>query len=73
LLENKLELPTLSKIDSKLILGAAVFGIGWGLGGLCPGPALTLMPIFSFKIGVSFLAFVMIGRFYGDKLDEVLF
>jgi uncharacterized membrane protein YedE/YeeE len=28
-------------LDPRLIAGAAVFGIGWGLGGLCPGPALT--------------------------------
>jgi uncharacterized membrane protein YedE/YeeE len=30
-----------SNIDSKLLLGAAIFGIGWGLSGLCPGPALV--------------------------------
>ena len=29
------------KIDSKLIIGSALFGIGWGLGGICPGPALV--------------------------------
>jgi len=33
--ENKIE------IDKPLVLGAAIFGIGWGLGGYCPGPALT--------------------------------
>ncbi|KQU69746.1 hypothetical protein ASC75_06200 [Aminobacter sp. DSM 101952] len=33
--------PTNTSIDSKLLVGAAIFGIGWGLGGFCPGPALT--------------------------------
>ena len=33
--------PTHSKVDAKLIIGSSVFGIGWGLSGLCPGPALV--------------------------------
>ncbi len=34
-------LPKRSDLDARLISGAALFGIGWGLGGFCPGPALT--------------------------------
>jgi uncharacterized membrane protein YedE/YeeE len=34
-------LPTKEKIDSTLLIGSAIFGIGWGVGGFCPGPALT--------------------------------
>jgi uncharacterized membrane protein YedE/YeeE len=34
-------LPTRKDIDSKLLVGSALFGVGWGLGGFCPGPALT--------------------------------
>lgn len=29
------------EIDSRLVLGSAIFGVGWGLGGYCPGPAIT--------------------------------
>ncbi|MEO6293770.1 MAG: DUF6691 family protein [Burkholderiaceae bacterium] len=35
------ELPTRTDIDAKLLTGAALFGIGWGLAGYCPGPALA--------------------------------
>jgi uncharacterized membrane protein YedE/YeeE len=35
--EDKFNVPTNRKIDSKLVFGAAIFGLGWGIGGLCPG------------------------------------
>lgn len=40
-LEPRLQLPTRRDIDPPLVLGAALFGVGWGLAGLCPGPALV--------------------------------
>lgn len=41
LFDTKFHLPTRKDIDSRLVAGAALFGIGWGLGGFCPGPALV--------------------------------
>lgn len=38
-------LPTRKDIDGRLITGAALFGVGWGLGGFCPGPAVTALPL----------------------------
>ncbi|MDA8982925.1 YeeE/YedE family protein [Planktomarina temperata] len=38
-------LPTLTDFDARLITGAAIFGVGWGLGGFCPGPAMTALPL----------------------------
>jgi uncharacterized membrane protein YedE/YeeE len=38
-----LSLPTRRDIDSPLILGAVIFGVGWGLVGICPGPALVVL------------------------------
>ena len=34
-------IPTRTDIDSRLLVGAALFGVGWGLAGLCPGPAIA--------------------------------
>lgn len=42
-LAPRFELPTRRDIDARLILGPALFGIGWGLGGFCPGPAFTAL------------------------------
>ena len=38
-----LDLPTRTDIDADLVVGAAVFGVGWGLRGICPGPSLLLL------------------------------
>jgi uncharacterized membrane protein YedE/YeeE len=41
LLGGALHLPTGRDIDRRLVLGSVVFGVGWGLAGFCPGPALV--------------------------------
>ncbi|MER2511084.1 MAG: YeeE/YedE family protein [Nitrosomonas ureae] len=38
-----IQIPSVTKIDTRLILGGIVFGIGWGIAGICPGPALVLV------------------------------
>lgn len=38
-------LPTRNEIDASLVGGSALFGIGWGLSGFCPGPAITSIPL----------------------------
>ena len=43
--EAAFDLPDTDPITSRLILGAGLFGVGWGLGGLCPGPALAAFAI----------------------------
>jgi uncharacterized protein len=42
---DRFRLPTRTDIDARLVVGAALFGVGWGLGGYCPGPALTGLPL----------------------------
>ena len=41
LLDRLFHLPVTSAVDGRLVIGAAVFGIGWGLAGFCPGPAIA--------------------------------
>ena len=50
-------------IDAPLILGAAIFGVGWGIGGYCPGPALTALPNLSAEVLVFVGAMVAGGVF----------
>jgi uncharacterized protein len=46
-LAERFSLPTAKDVDARLIGGAALFGIGWGLSGFCPGPAITSLPLMS--------------------------
>ena len=57
-LGNQINLPKKQKLDRKIVIGASLFGVGWGLVGLCPGPAIsalaTLDPIaFVFLISMA--------------------
>ena len=58
-------LPTNQNIDARLLTGAGLFGIGWGLGGLCPGPAISsllLMPGDAVLFVMMMLAGLAVGR-----------
>ncbi len=55
-----------SKIDVKLVMGSSIFGIGWGLAGLCPGPALV--GITSGLSGVLVFVIAMFAGFIVFKL-----
>jgi uncharacterized protein len=53
ILADSFALPTKSALDGRLLGGAALFGVGWGLSGFCPGPAVAalttgLTPVFAF-------------------------
>lgn len=55
----KLEIPTRRDLDPRLIGGAALFGIGWGLAGLCPGPALAGMTFGPWQVAVFVVAMLV--------------
>ncbi|ARQ46201.1 DUF6691 family protein [Oxalobacter formigenes] len=43
LLDTPIQLPTATRIDKRLVLGSSLFGTGWGLAGICPGPAIVTL------------------------------
>ena len=45
--DSEFHLPTKTTIDRPLLLGSALFGIGWGLAGYCPGPAIASLGLFN--------------------------
>jgi uncharacterized membrane protein YedE/YeeE len=53
-------LPKNNQIDKKLITGAILFGIGWGIAGICPAPAITLIGLGYFKVWY-FIAAMLLG------------
>jgi uncharacterized membrane protein YedE/YeeE len=65
--DARFHLPTSRAIDRRLLAGAAVFGVGWGLGGYCPGPALTVLSLGSSSTLV-FVAAMLLGMWLGPTL-----
>jgi uncharacterized membrane protein YedE/YeeE len=61
-LAESFELPKKSDIDTPLVAGAAIFGIGWGIAGYCPGPALTALATLSTE-SIVFVAAMLVGGF----------
>jgi len=60
------DLPKKNKVDEQLILGAAIFGVGWGIAGFCPGPALVGVGL-GFTKAVIFVLAMLIGMFFAKR------
>ncbi len=60
------QLPSLKSIDRQLVIGAIIFGAGWGLVGLCPGPAIAALGYLNWE-GVVFVLAMLAGA----KLRQV--
>lgn len=55
-----MQMPTNQLIDKKLVFGSALFGIGWGLAGICPGPGIVLLGAGETK-GLVFVSALVLG------------
>lgn len=60
--------PKNNVIDVQLVCGAACFGLGWGIGGLCPGPFFVLFSVFTVPIQVLWGAGLVIGMVVASKV-----
>jgi uncharacterized membrane protein YedE/YeeE len=66
-LDRQFSLPTKREIDRPLIFGAAIFGIGWGLGGFCPGPALAALATASPSVALFVFAMIA-GQWVASRI-----
>jgi uncharacterized membrane protein YedE/YeeE len=66
LVANNFDLPSNTHIDIRLIVGSILFGIGWGLVGLCPGPAIASIAQFSQPL-IVFLAAMFMSMLIAKK------
>jgi uncharacterized membrane protein YedE/YeeE len=57
--------PEFTHIDAPLLAGAALFGIGWGMSGICPGPAISLIGFWPEHLGIFLLA-MFAGSYAGS-------
>ena len=64
-----MNLPASRVIDKRLVLGSLAFGIGWGMAGICPGPALVLVGSGSVK-GMMFVAAMLLGMGIFEILER---
>lgn len=69
---SEFHLPTKKDIDVRLVLGSLIFGVGWGLGGFCPGPALVALPSMGESV-LTFFTSMMLGMaFFNYILNPIL-
>ena len=67
LFSTKFTLPTKARIDKSLIIGAVLFGFGWGLAGLCPGPAIAALVSLDLNL-VLFCTVMLASWWVTDRL-----
>ena len=66
---SSFHLPTRDDIDARVLVGPAIFGIGWGLGGFCPGPALAAVGLGATGT-LAFLPAMILGMWAAHLLAD---
>ena len=70
LMATKFSIPTRTGLDRRLVFGAIVFGIGWGIGGYCPGPAIAALGTGVVEPWIFIVAFT-IGNTISFGIDKL--
>lgn len=70
LLGAEMRLPSVRHIDRRLVLGSVLFGIGWGVAGFCPGPALVSLGMGEVK-ALVFVAAMLLGMGVFELLERI--
>jgi uncharacterized membrane protein YedE/YeeE len=65
LFDTRFHEPTSKTIDTKLVGGAALFGVGWGMSGICPGPAISLLAFMPDNLWIYLVA-LAVGTWAGS-------
>ena len=71
MLSTQWHVPTKKEITPALTIGAFIFGVGWALGGFCPGPAITSLASFD-KTPFVFVISMLAGMFLFKQIDKKL-
>lgn len=69
-LESRFFLPTKTDLDPQLLVGSALFGIGWGIAGLCPGPAVANLSTGSPEV-LAFVIAMIVGMWLSDRVTAI--
>lgn len=65
--ESEFHLPRMTKVDRRVLVGSAVFGLGWGIGGYCPGPGIAALSTGSVE-ALVFVAGMALGSLLYRRL-----
>ena len=71
LFSGRFLVPTRRDLDARLLVGAAIFGVGWGLGGFCPGPGIASMVTAAPSVAV-FIVTMLVGNFAAAKAEPAI-
>ena len=69
ILTSKIELPNKNNIDFSLVIGSLLFGIGWGMVGFCPGPAISSIALLN-SFSLLFVGSMIVGFYLSQIIKK---